>query len=82
MEPHLQSKPRLGQGRVGLRRKMKIPVQTQPQIQTGRVNQVKEQTLPKQKGGIQPTLTKPITDRSIGHMPETCIMPDHTVRPK
>ena len=47
MEPNPQSKPRLGQGRVGLRRKMKIPVQTQPQIQTGRVNQVKEQTLPK-----------------------------------
>ena len=82
MEPHLQSKPRLGQVRVGLRRKMKIPVQTQPQIQAGRVNQVKEQTLPKQKEGIQPILTKPTTDRSIGHKPETCIMPDHTVRLK
>ena len=43
MEPNLQSKPRLGQGRVGLRIKMKIPVQTQPQKQTSEVNQVKEQ---------------------------------------
>ena len=27
-------------------------------------------------------MTKPTTDRSIGHVPETHIMPDHTVRPK
>ena len=81
-EPNPQSKPRLGQGRVGLRRKMKCPVQTQPQIQTSGINQVKEHTLSKQKEGIQPPLTKPTTDRSIGHMPETHIMPDHAIRPK
>ena len=80
--PQVQSKPRLGQGRAGLRRKMKIPVQIQPQIQTSGVDQVKEQTLPKQKEVVQPPLTKSTTDRSIGHMPETCIIPDHTIRPK
>ena len=87
-EPNLQvqSKPRLGQGRAGPRRKMKIPVQIQPQIQTGGVDQVKEQTFNgfegKQKEVVQPLLTESTTDRSIGHMPETCIIPDHTIRPK
>ena len=56
MEPNPLSKPRIGQSRAGLRRKMKIPVQTQPQVQTSGVNQVEEQTLPKQKEGIQPPL--------------------------
>ena len=60
---------------------MKIPIQTQPLIQTSGVNPVKEQTLPKQKEGIQPLLTKPTTDRSTGYMPETSTMPDHTIRP-
>ena len=32
MEQNPQSKHRLGQGKAGLRRKMKIPVQIQPQI--------------------------------------------------
>ena len=82
MEPNPQSKPRLGQGRAGLRRKMKIPVQIQTQIQTSGVEQVKEQTLPRQKEVVQPPLTKSTTDRSIGHMPETCIVPNHTIRPK
>ena len=63
-----------------LKRKMKIPVQTQ--TQTSGVDQVKEQTLPKQKAVIQPPLTKLTTDRSTEHMPETCRMPDHTIRPK
>ena len=61
---------------------MKIPIQAQPLIQTSMVNQVKEQTLPKQKEVIQPPLTMPTTDRSIGHVPETHIMPDHTIRTK
>ena len=82
MEPNPQSKPRLGQGRAGLRRKMKIPVQIQPQIQTSGVDQVKEQTLPKQKEVVQPSLTKLTTDRSIGHMPGTNIIPDHIIGPK
>ena len=36
---------------------MKIPVQTQTQIQTSGIDQVKEQTLSKQKEVIQTTLT-------------------------
>ena len=79
--PQVQSKSRLGQGRAGLSRKMKIPVQTQTQMQTSGVDQVKEHTLPKQKEVIQPPITNSTTDRSIGHMPETHIMPDHTIRP-
>ena len=80
MEPDPQSKPKTGEGRAGLRRKMKIPVQTQAQIQNSGVDQVKEQTLPKQKEMIQPPLDKSTTDRSIEHMPETGIMPDHANR--
>ena len=30
----------------------------------------------------EPPLTKSTTDRSKGHMSETCIIPDHTIRPK
>ena len=81
-ESNPQSKLRLGQGRAGLRRKMKIPVQIQSQIQTSGGDQVKEQTLPKQKEVVQPPLTKLSTDRSIGHMPETDIIPHHTIRTK
>ena len=57
-------------------------MQIQLQIQTSGIDQVKEQTLQKQKEVVHPPLTKPTTDRSIGHMPETCIIPDHTIRPK
>ena len=78
--PQVQSKPQLGKGRAGLRRK--IPVQIQLQIQTSGVDQVKEQTLSKQKEVVQPTLTKLTTDRSIGHMPEMCMVSDYTTRPK
>ena len=80
MESNPQSRPRLGWGRAGLRRKMKFPMQIQTQIQTYGVDQVKEKTLPKQKEVEQPPLTKLTTDRSIGHMPETCIIPDYTFR--
>ena len=45
--PQVQSKPRLGQGRAGLRRKMKIPVQIQTQIKTNGGDQGKGWTLPK-----------------------------------
>ena len=51
---------------------MKFPVQTQPQVQTREVSQVKTQTLAKQKEVIQPPFTKPTTDRSIGQMPDKC----------
>ena len=76
--PH--GKPRLGQGRAGLRRKMKVP--TQMQVQPRDVSQIKEQNLSKQKEGIQTPLTKPTTDRHIEQRPKTCIMPEHIIRPK
>ena len=31
---------------------------------------------------MQPPLTKLTTDRPIKHMPETCIILDHSIRPK
>ena len=74
-KPNPQNKPRLGKGRVGLRRKMKTPVQVQPQLQPREVSQIKEHTIPKQKEGIQTPLTKP-------QKPDPCIMPEHTIRPK
>ena len=52
------------------------------QVQPRDVSQIKDQTLSKQKEGIQTPLTKPTTDRHIGQRPETCIMPKHTIRPK
>ena len=67
-ESNPQSKPRLGQGRVGLRRETDIPIQTPSLIQISGVNPVKEEILPQQKEVIQQPLTKQTTDRPIGHM--------------
>ena len=53
VHPNHQNKPRLGQGRAGLIRKMKAPLQVQTQVQSRNVNQIKEQTLPTQKEGIK-----------------------------
>ena len=50
---NLQNSPRLGQGRAGLRRKTKAPIQVQTKLQPKYVNQIKEQTLPKEKEGIK-----------------------------
>ena len=61
---------------------MKAPLQVQMQVQPRDVSQIKEQSLSKQKEGIQTPLTKPTTDRHIEQRPETCIMPEHTIRPK
>ena len=80
--PNLQNKPRLGQGRTGLRRKINAPIQGQTQVKSKDVSQIKEQTLPKQKESVQTPLTKLTTDRLIGQMPEACIMPEHTIRSK
>ena len=52
------------------------------QVQPRDGSQIKEQTLSKQKEGMQTYLTKPTTDRHIDQRPETCIMPEHTIRPK
>ena len=54
----------------------------QTQVQPRDVSQIKEQTLSKKKEGIQTPFTKPTANRHIGQMPETCIMPEHTIRPK
>ena len=61
---------------------MKISYANTTTKQTSEVDQVKEQTLSKQKEVVQPPLTKSPTDRSMGHMPETHITPAHKIRPK
>ena len=53
-----QGKPRLGQGRGGPRRKTSAPTQVHMQVQFKNVSQIKEQTLSKQKEGIQTPSTK------------------------
>ena len=52
------------------------------QVQPRDVSQIKEQILSKQKEGLQTPLPKPAADRHTEHRPETCIMPEHTIRPK
>ena len=72
------NKPRLGQGREGLRREMSIPTQVQSKDE----NQTREQILSKQREGIQTSLTKPTTVRHIEQRPETRMMAEHTIRPR
>ena len=55
-KPNPLNKPRLGQGRAGLTRKMKTHIQVQLQVQPREVSQKKVQTLPKQKECIQTPL--------------------------
>ena len=76
------NQPRPGQGRAGLRRKIRASTQVQMQVQSKKESQTKEQTSSKQREGIQTPLTKQTTDRHIEQRPEPCIMPEHTVRPK
>ena len=53
------NKPRLGQDRAGPRRKMSIPTQ----VQSKNVNQTREQTLSKQREGIEtPLINKLLSD--------------------
>ena len=59
------NKPKLGQGREGLRREMKVPTQVQSQVQSKDKNQTREQTLSKQREGIQTPLPKQTTVRHI-----------------
>ena len=57
------NKPRSGQGRAGLGRKGRAPTKVQTQVQSRNVSQIKEQTLSKQKEGIQaPLIKKLLTD--------------------
>ena len=51
-------------------------------MQSKNVSQTKEQTLSKQREGIQTSLTKQTTVRHIEQRTETGIMPEHTIRPK
>ena len=77
-----QGKPRLGQGRAGSRGKTGLPTQVQMQVQPKEVSQTREQTLSKQREGIQTPLTKQTTVRHIEQRPENGIMPENTIRPK
>ena len=51
-------KPKLGQGREGLRREMKATAQAQSHVQFKEENETKEQAVPKQREGIQTSLTR------------------------
>ena len=61
---------------------MCVPTQVQTQVQFKDVSKTREQTLSKQREGIQTPLTKQTTVRHIEQRPETGIMPEHTIRPK
>ena len=72
------NKPKLGQSTEGLRREMKAPMQVQSKDES----QTGEQTLTKQREGMQMPLTKQTTVRHIEQRPETGIMSEHTNRPQ
>ena len=74
-------KPKLGQGREGLRREMKVPTQVQSQVQFKEENQITEQTISKQREGIQTPLARPNTDRHIKQRLEMGVKPEHLIRP-
>ena len=73
------NKPKLGQGRVSPRRGMKVPAQVQVQIK--HENQTREQTLMKEKQGLQVPLTKQTTVRCKEQEPENDIIPKHINKP-
>ena len=73
------NKPKLRQGSEGLRREIKAPAQVQVQIK--HENQIREQTLTKQKEGLQMPLTKQTTVRYIEEEPENDIIPNHISKP-
>ena len=74
-------KPKLEQGRECLRREMKVPTQVQSQVQIKEENQTREQTVSKQREGIQTPLARKNTDRHMKQRPETGIVPEHLIRP-
>ena len=61
---------------------MKAPMQVQLQVQFKEENQTREQTISKQREGIQTLLTRHTTIRHIEQKPETDIMLEHIIRPK
>ena len=60
---------------------MKTPAQVQLQVQIKDENQTKEQTLTKEKEGLQMPLTKQTTVRYIEQGPEKDIIPEHINKP-
>ena len=60
---------------------MKAPAQAQSQVQIKDENQTREQTLTKQKEGLQMSLTKQTTVRYIEQGPENDIIPKHINKP-
>ena len=78
----LSNKLRLAEHRAGPGRKISVSTQMQMQVELKNKNQTKEQTLSKQREGIQAPLTKQTTVRHIKQRPEIDIMPEHTIRPK
>ena len=75
------NRPKLGQERESLRTEMKAPAQAQLQVQIKDENQAREQTLTKQKEGLQMPLTKTTTVRYIGQGPENDIISEHINKP-
>ena len=75
------NKPKLTQGREGLRREMKAPAQVQSQVQIKDENQTRDQTLSKQKEVLQMPLTKHITVRYIEQGSENDIIPEYINKP-
>ena len=75
------NKPKLGQGKEGLRRQMETPIQAQTQVQIKHENQTREHTLIKQKEGLQVPQTKQMTVKYIEQELENDITPRYISRP-
>ena len=71
------NKPKLGQERECFRREMKAQAQVQLQVQIKDENQTREQTLTKQREGLQMPLNKQTTVRYIEQEPKNDIIPKH-----
>ena len=71
------NKPKLGQGREGLRKEIKVPAQ----VQIKEENQSREQALTKQKEDLQAPLTRQTTVRNIEQEPKNDITLKHVSKP-
>ena len=75
------NKPKLGQGKEGLRGEMRAPTQVQVQLQIKHENQTREQTLIKQKEVLQAPQTKQTAVKYIEQEVENDITPRYISRP-
>ena len=75
------NKPKVGQGREIHRREMKAPIQVQAWVQIKEENQTRDQTLIKQKEGLQVPLTEQPTVRHIEQDLENDKIPKHINKP-